>query len=499
MLEFLSRASVSYPVSSVLPIVIIWLGMMLTGCAGMVGGAANELTAATTPSTPVQVPATPTQGKVWAIGSPWSDQDINAAISSAADGDMVQLIGSGSATWTNAIKINKAISLTVMNGTTGAWAGNNRAGTNFPITVTSNASTFIAVITADSKPSVRISGFRFQGGSSSPYVITIDGDGLGDGNGAYRIDNNWFDHVGGTGQSAVIQVDGSSGELTGVIDNNIFDNPAYDAYSVRIRETSIGSSAACYGYDAWQRPLTFGSDRFNFIEDNLFSASSEYQRHSVSSDGAGGKYVVRHNIFVSTVSPGTVTPHGTALATDYIDAHGDGTQGLGTGSRGGEIYGNTFLGVSSAVHQNIGLRGGEWLVYDNTFTTLGGAASPIHLTEMRASATDCWEVQSPSQCWQGVPQCATASMFNGAYPLPGQIRNTFVWNNTYNGTTYSPVVDQTNYVQTYIAPNRDYWVTSDLAAAKSSGLNAGYAPFTYPHPLRTPQVRASTSLAGSKF
>jgi hypothetical protein len=405
------------------------------------------------------------QAAVTQIGSPWAASTINAAITNARDGDIIELTGSGSVTWTSQVIIpdTKGITLRVQNGT-----NTPKGSANFPITVTTNYG--VVIFCSDFKSVTRISGFKFRGNPGE--VITVDGRGRGtDTLGAYRIDNNYFDS---NSSSSIIYLSGGSGELTGLIDNNTFHDPNDDNYTIRIRETWKGSSTTCYGYDSWKREFLHGGNRFHFIEDNLFQNDNVYQRHSVSSDGAGGRYVVRYNTFNATVSG----------SPDYIDAHGDGCQGLGVGARGGEIYGNSFQGLSSSVGRNMNLRGGWWLIYDNTFATLGYGSSPIILSDYRASASDCWQVQTPSLCWPGEPQCATTSNFASLYPLPGQIQHTFTWNNVYKGSSRSPEIISDDYIPNYIQFNRDVFVASSLADAKSKGLNTGYAPYTYPHPLR---------------
>src|SRR5207249_1561407 len=148
-------------------------------------------------------------------------------------------------------------------------------------------------------------------------------------------------------------------------------------------------------------------------------------------------------------------------------------------SRGGEIYGNTFQGSGSAVYRGVSLRGGQWLVYDNTFPSYGYLA----MTEYRASGGDCSQLQSPSPCNSGVPQCAGSGDFSTWYPLPGQIRGTYFWNNIYSSANLVPQLASENYVGTYIQINRDYWVSANKPAAL-----ANYMAFTYPHPLRTGAV-----------
>jgi hypothetical protein len=394
---------------------------------------------------------------------------VNAVISASGDGDTVSVTCTGTVTWTSAIQIPSTKGIKLIG------PGNNtpKSSASFPLTVVTNADPAISILAENGRAFSRISGFKFQR-SSEGKLIGVSGRGTGsDGLGAYRIDNNYFDHTNG---APIILLDGSNGELTGLVDNNTFLDVGVNrtVYVIMIRETYKGGTASCYGWDAWQRPFSFGSNRFHFIEDNLFYRPTTEGRHDVSSDGAGGKFVVRYNSFNRT--------YGSSYQLDYVDAHGDGTQGLGTGARGGEFYHNTFQGTSNSVGRNFSIRGGQWLIYDNTFT--GG--TPIAFTEYRASSADSYQMENPSRCNPGVPQFATSANFATWYPLPGQIRGTYLWNNLYNGGNVSPGLASENYVSTYVQANRDYWVST----SKPTAL-AGYTPYSYPHPLRGGAVVSS--------
>jgi hypothetical protein len=394
-----------------------------------------------------------------------SDVAVNNAIASANNGDTVRLTCSGTTTWNNTVTIPNTKAVTIM----GPGINTPKSLAKFPLIIvfsTTQIASAIQINCQNNMPSVRITGLKFQGSTPGHYIM-VQGSGMGtSGLGAYRIDNCYFDTL---NADTVIYLNGSSGELTGLTDNCTFHDCYEDNYSIRVRETYKGSSSGCYGYDSWQRPFNFGDNHFHFIEDCLFEAINRYNRHYVSCDGAGGRYVVRHCTLNSQLQ---------GTSPDYIDAHGDGTQGLGTGTRGGEIYGNTFMGKTGAVGRNINLRGGQFLIYNNSYSTNGNGNTPIHMTEYRASTVDCWECQNPSLCNPGVPQCATLSDFSTWYPLPGQIRKTYLWNNTLNGVNQTADVAPENYVATYIQAKREYFVSSGQPAAL-----AGYTPYIYPHPL----------------
>jgi hypothetical protein len=400
-----------------------------------------------------------------------SQSDVQAAINAASDGDTVELTCTGTFTW------NSTVSIPDTKGITLKGPGNNipKGSADFPLTIISYQDPAIDITCENNRELTRVTGFKFQGGSSrrDSTFISVTGRGRGKLNrGAFRIDNCYFDSISlPEPWPAVIAFDGDAGELTGLVDNCTFHEMHTDTYTIRIRETYTGSGpGSCYGYDSWNRFFTFGDSRFIFIEDCLFENYTTHSRHTVSCDGAGGRYVARYNTFIAEYPD----------PPDYLDAHGDGTSGLGTGTRGGEIYGNTFEGTDQGVVRNIVIRGGEWLIYDNTFTTLGWASSPLYFSDYRAWSSNCNQVQSPSLCTSGIPRCVTSSDFNTWYPLPGQIQGTYVWNNLHDGVNQAPYVVAQNYVRTYIQENRDYWVSSSKPAALDY-----YTPYMYPHPLIT--------------
>lgn len=412
-----------------------------------------------------------------------SDVAVNNAMASAQDGDTVQLTCSGTTTWNNTVTIPNTKGITIK----GPGCNTPKSSATFPLIVQLNNGTAPAIqINCENNMSlVRVTGLKFQGTTTNNFV-NINGRGLGKTNlGAYRIDNCYFDSVVASSEITLV---GTSGELTGLVDDCTFHDCSDDGYTIRVRETYIGGgSPGCYGYDSWQRPFNFGDNHFHFIEDCLFEALTRYNRHYVSCDGAGGRYVVRFCTLDSQLQ---------GTSPDYIDAHGDGTNGLGTGTRGGEIYGNTFLGTAQTVGRDISIRGGQFLIYNNTFTTSGYGTTPIHMTEYRASTIDCWELLGITTSWctdssglthnngldacnSSVPQGAKDTDFATWYPLPGQIRGTYLWNNLLNGANQPPYLDSENYLSTYIQAGRDFWVSTSQPAAL-----AGYSPYTYPHPLR---------------
>jgi len=410
-----------------------------------------------------------------------SDSAVNDAIEGANSGDTIKLTCKGTAHWSNTVTIPNTKGITLL----GPGSDTPKTFAIFPLAIVlnNNQGSAIQINCENNMPLSRVTGLKFRGPASMYPYIEVLGRGFGAGAGAYRIDNCYFDTI---GSEPVILLNGDTGALTGLVDDCTFHDCCYDNYDILVRETYLGSSSSCYGYDSWIRPFTFGSSQFHFIEDCLFESITQYNRHYVACDGAGGRYVVRHCTLHSQLA---------GTCPDYIDAHGDGTCGLGTGTRGGEIYGNTFLGTAGTVGRNIAIRGGQFLIYNNTFTTSGYLATPITMDEYRAdvvgASESCTEVQYPSSCNPTIPQCVTPSDFSQWYPLPGQIRGTYLWNNLLRGINQSPTVVSNLYVSTYLQANRDFWVSKGKPAAL-----AGYTPYPYPHPLRKANSTSSTTYLG---
>jgi hypothetical protein len=207
--------------------------------------------------------------------------------------------------------------------------------------------------------------------------------------------------------------------------NNFIDNFSADLMN-------FGYGVVVYGGGAWPA-LDLGSQNAVFVEDNYFSGN----RHNVASNN-GSVYVFRHNKIV-----------GQSPAKDFAmtDAHGVSTSPRG--SRSFEIYDNQYeTNIGSSVQRSaIGIRGGDGVIFNNTVATTIGRVVEL--------------MQEGSSC--------------GTYPGPDQIRSIYIWNNSdtsANGYTANGV-DNTCPVS--IGLNRDYFMSP----------KPGYAPYSYPHPLRS--------------
>ena len=438
---------------------------------------------------------------------------VNSAISATSthDGDTVLLTCTGSITWTATVAIpsTKGIALEVQGG-----SNTPKTSANFPLIVTSNQSPAIIATISPGNTVVRISGFRFapNTGSADPF-LEITGAGNGPSNlGAFRIDNNYFDTISAVENVAIWPGrSGSTGQLWGLIDDNTFHNvyrasdTSYGPYNIQVWNYWYPPGYGyCFGCNGWtDGDFAYGSEHEVFIEDNLFeqtASAAGHMRHYISAE-LGARYVSRYNTFNNNYPDENADLH---------DAHGLClVDSNGAGSRGGEIYNNTVTGTG--YDRAMVLRGGSWLIYNNTIQVGGGGA--IEFDEYRAETTgECaaaaalgglmppWPVPSGASWSASAPwinQVTDASY----YQLPQQVFNTFAWNNKTNtGSTIQPSVDP-GYpvVALYIQNGRDYFANSN--GSEPSGISS-YVPYTYPDPLRgggsSPQPpSAASGLAAS--
>ncbi len=214
---------------------------------------------------------------------------------------------------------------------------------------------------------------------------------------------------------------GVRGKSRGVVDHCLF----VDNFKKTIN--NVGYGVVVMGTGEWRDDLVPGSADSVFVEDSEFTGS----RHAIASNG-GARYVFRHNWVHGNDNSQAVDCHGPG----YGSAHG--TQWI-------EVYDNVIekpVGGYVAMY----LRGGGGVVFHNTIRDyLGGIALTLD-----ADKTLDW---------------------SRPYPIPEQIHNMWVWENTLNGTPILPFVPprSANHIQL----DRDFF-TRPLP---------DYQPYQYPHPL----------------
>lgn len=294
---------------------------------------------------------------------------------------------------------------------------------------TGNTSNWMMRIDGSNGERVRITGMTIIGRSPS----TSPGIRLSGSCKDFRIDHITFKKC----FSRAIEVHGNA---RGVIDHNIFIDNEYTAVVV------YGDESA-----SWNRPLALGTEQAVFVEDNYFEHKNIHNpgmAHHIASNN-GSKYVFRYN----TVNDGY-------LNAQAIDAHGNKFGGE-RGSRSYEIYSNKL----TIEHRWLGMciRGGDGVIFDNEMT--GDLTRPIDLMhEGRNGDGNC------------------------NYPCVDQIRELYMWGNTYNRKPAPVNVRHTSIIK----ENRDYFMHK----------KPGYVPFTYPHPLTEESIPTSvlnkTAVNGNK-
>ena len=214
---------------------------------------------------------------------------------------------------------------------------------------------------------------------------------------------------------------GVRGLSRGVIDHCLF----VDNFKKTIN--NVGYGVVVMGTGEWRDDLVPGSADSVFVEDCEFIGS----RHAIASN-AGARYVFRHNHVHGNDNSQAVDCHGPG----YGSAHG--TQWI-------EVYDN-LIEKPIGGHIAMYLRGGGGVVFRNTIRDYAGG---IALT------LDA----DPKLDW------------TRPYPIPEQIGNMWVWDNTFNGQPVGPFVPPRS--ANHIKLDRDYFTRP----------MPGYEPYQYPHPL----------------
>lgn len=429
---------------------------------------------------------------------------VQTAINAASEGDIIDVTCTGTVTWSSGITLSGGKTLRG-----GGVKGSSGTDGTFPLVInnTYSGEALFTITNANSQAINRVTGFKIQGSGTPTWIFHVVGSGVGtDGYGSFRIDNNFLNQPGYS--SRVIVTNGTTGKMTGLIDHNIHYYPKTASplpYGNNTYENWYrGSSATCYGYDSLHRAVGHGTDDFVFWEDNyLFNTTIE-------TSSGGGRAVVRYNEIASDYTDNSMV---------FFDGHGaDTISQHACGVVANEFYKNSVAG-SNSYHQVVDMRGGKWMVHNNTTQT-----GILQTNEYRVSNPGSieWKACGGTWCCE-TPRCdiqaPTASDFAACYPLPNQVQSTYVWNNLLNGSNMTPQAT-TSLVATYVALNRDYWMPTygteaNLPATCTAGANTfygatdtgklwncdttnhwtlTYTPYTYPHPLRgeTPAATVTT-------
>lgn len=329
---------------------------------------------------------------------------VQNAVNAAAAGDII-IIPSGSWTWSGSLKIAKK-SLTVQ-------------GKGIGSTILTTGTKGI-LLTGETANNLRITGIEFRSGNQLIYAG-------GSGTPAQAVKNIRVDNCKFVSTNVVIETHGA---VTGVFDHCTFQ----DAYGGRI----YGSN------DPYARPpYKLGTSDALFFENNTINVTTGGNPPHFIASNSHSKYVVRNNVFNYKKS-----------LWDIVDAHGA-CEVKGRGSATWEIYNNTF-NIIASMSRVIHLRGGQGVVFNNSFAGSYTPSQPITVTDYAVCNGPCTQ------------SCTT-------YPCPDLINHAYFWNNKIRTSPVNPV----NSCSGFIKLNRDYFI----------GAMPEYVPFTFPHPLTVSSLR----------
>jgi hypothetical protein len=372
---------------------------------------------------------------------------VNAAVTAASNGDVVTIPACPSGvTWTTALSVNKGITLQ------GAGIGQ----TVLIDEISNNA--FMLSFSVNNNGNFRVTGIEFRGGAnnrSGNGMLRISGNAH-----AFRVDHNRFQNW----QEDVIYADG---DLWGVIDHNVFDQPAVHD-GIEIHHSSWGGVGE-YGDNSWAQPCNFGSQAFIFIEDNTFNGN-----FGGATDGVGGgRFVFRRN----------------NVNNDYVVFHGTESSGRERGVACFEIYNNTFTNNDS----NDGewftanfIRSGTGVIYNNRLGGTQGYSRAVIFKHYRSE-----ESHSPWGMCNGSGRYDQNTGSPTGYACIDQIGRTD--GDLLSGDTPSPV----GWPRQQLDPARA-WSNTGFEEAEASAdgnhvqsgrdfivgaARPGYTPYPYPHPL----------------
>ncbi len=420
------------------------------------------------------------------VASPGADKDIQPAIQTAVNGAVngdIIVLPAGQFIVNKSVVISKFISIkgqgmgqTILyrsESTPDATLSNDgswRAILRFTINSTASSGIVVSDLTLKSKKPSLVTGDGLSVASDIGIEMVRCLD--------FVITNCHFENFGNGGVSILHDDNLARGLIYKC--EFVHNCKGYDALG-------LGYGVVIYGMnDSWIADPKFGSGNFIFIEDNIF----DYHRHSVAGGGCA-LYVFRYNTVRNNVAGNTA---------HAIDAH---EARLEAGSnyystRAIEVYNNSIINTlfkdgttncpngtaivtgkspSWLVECAIRTRGGEALIHDNY---IEGYRFGVGLVTPKLTST------YPSPYQQGYASGKKYGTSHTGVDTDKSDGDVFIWKDSYK--SYAPTNSQCvyfyNYTPDFIIAERDYHLYA----------KAGYATYTYPHPLRNTTI-PTTSLA----
>jgi hypothetical protein len=411
---------------------------------------------------------------------------INGPTHTAVSGDIIQ-IPDGSCTWSSGIKVSVAITL---QGVSAGCMNPLVCGLTITDADTSTSDSLISM-TTDASHHATLANMSFLPGTGTNTYVTMNGTGL-----PALVHDISFNQP-------YFQLTNTLDWLSkgGVIWNTNF-------YSTNNLNGACGSTVGGDGgglhveptSPAWDAPSTMGTldtngDQNLYIEDSIFSFTGQ------SPDiGDNGRVVLRYTQFIASSG----LTHGISGAE---------------GGRQVELYNDSFIwpaGQFKNTPRYFWGRAGTFVITNNNIQQInsgscyGTQSSFVFSVEgahWSAGGHGCCTITSTgSLCFHQVGSGASSAansisnLFTSQSPAdPYMISDpNYIWNNT--GTGQGSVHYNTNDASTdncnNINPNtgKEYTTTDfykagtnyfyDDSSSPNNGAKPGWAPYTYPHPLR---------------
>jgi hypothetical protein len=386
----------------------------------------------------------------------------------------------------------------------------------------SGANGYLDLRVANGNAVTRVTGFSFNltnGGCTGDEVgIYVSGATT---TASFRIDNNRLFNC----RNRCVQTWGTTtGDLRGVVDHNTFECP-FSGGGCHGLDFNGGIGGDGEGWQAFARPIAWGSDNAVFVEDNIFSFAD--MQDNVFDAYAGSRFVFRNNAVYNTMP---------------------GVHGADSGERRGvhsfELYRNTFTVTTGPnPFTAFNYRSGSILQWGNTWSTKyneqgrlriyrrenpdsyppWGMCDGTHIFDGNTSPTgypcldqNGWFFDSNSKSTSAGTRTLTPLYFwlntqaGSAMANPTSVAGYVVNNREYynstgancpGGGSCSTGVGVGTTLPTSCTTNTAFWKTNegtwDTAQAGADGVlykctssntwTLYYTPFTYPHPLQSGQ------------
>jgi len=386
-----------------------------------------------------------------------SQEDVQAAINAAQDGDTV-IVPTGVCTWTTPASMKPAVQIgrqTGWNPPAFESKGITLRGAGVGRTVIVDQTLHgynenaLLIFTAPGKP-VRVTGFTFDRPGQKAEKGTIGVTGTGQ---TWRIDHCNFIHA-QWGNGIVTSLN-----TYGVVDHCEFTT---DSGTGNFKAFALMGA----GDASWQIPLSLGTANAVYIEDCTLNYNLAYR--CLDADW-GARWVFRHNTVYNNTDVGT---------------HGYDSSPRSQIS--GEIYHNTFVHNSSGEYYALmPFRGGTGVIFGNTVRHNVGQwnsfVSLYYYCACPGNPTCSHETCTRYPC-KDQPGRAPDADGDGVQDL----EPIYEWNNTVDiAGPHIVVADLCPQVYAFIQENRDFY---------NNTPRPGYTPYTYPHPLTQDVLLTTTPL-----